>query len=488
MNPYSRLIPRLNGKELEERFGDYLGLVKKGVAGFIIFGGELETVSLRVRELQTAAPRPLIIASDLEQGLGQQIKGGTVFPPAMAIASAIRSQKSEAGSQKLLRDTFKAFAAEAKYAGINAILAPVLDINTNPDNPIIATRAFGEDADTVSFFGCEMINVLQQNGIAACGKHFPGHGDTETDSHISLPVIKKDLDSLVHNEFAPFQRAVSEGVDMIMLGHLSVPALDPSGIPASLSGRAVSYLRDRMGFRRLIITDAMNMGGIGQYTENEASLMALNAGVDIILHPSDPDSTASYLQQKDYFMSKTTSLSFPGLTGESRKALDARLRTSGMTCKEIDFAEHQRLSDDLAGMAVTTEGEKDVKITKPFMIILSEDKVEKGERLVNALKQRYAGFQYCSIFPGDDIPWALIPKDHDLIVSVFSQIKAWKGQTAGWLRKAIERLAGRSKIFISFGNPYVLRNVRNTPKINAFWDSASAQRAAAARLTSCDTT
>ena len=481
MNPYSRLIPRLNGREIEERFGYYLNLVEKGVAGFIVFGGELETVRARLAKLQAASHHPLIIASDLEQGLGQQIEGGTVFPPAMAIASALKSAQREEASS-MLEKIYTAFAKEAEYAGINTILAPVLDINTNPDNPIIATRAFGEDSDTVSLFGCEMIKVLQQNGIAACGKHFPGHGDTEIDSHISLPVIKKDLDSLEHNELVPFKRAIDEGVGMIMLGHLSVPALDPTGRPASLSGRAASYLRDRMGFRGLIITDAMNMGGIGRYTENEASLMALNAGVDIILHPSDPDSTASYLQQKDYFISKSTFLSFPGLTGESRKALDARLGTSGMTCKEIDFGRHQRLSDELAEMAVTVEGNIDLKITKPFMIILKEDKVEKGEHFVNALKQRYAGFQYLSIFPGDDIPWSAIPKDHDLIVSVFSQVKAWKGQTAAGVQRAIETLDGRAKIFISFGNPYVLRNARNTARIYAYWDSRSAQKAVAEKL------
>ncbi len=502
MNPYSRLIPRLNGAEVEQKFGYYLSLVRKGVAGFIVFGGEVETVRFKIEELQNASGHPLIIASDLEQGLGHQIEGGTVFPPAMAIASALTKKglKFQVSSSKLklLRKAFKAIAAEAKYAGINAILAPVLDINTNPDNPIIATRAFGEDPDTVSFFGAEMIRVLQENGIMACGKHFPGHGDTEVDSHMSLPVIKRDLSSLENRELLPFRRAIREGVSMIMLGHLSVPALDPSGIPASLSGRAASYLRDRMGFRGMVITDAINMGGIGQYTENEASLMALNAGVDIILHPTDPNSTASYLQQKYDFMSKTRFLSFPGLTGKSRKVLDARLRppgyelrgpaclsgrqASGMTCKEIDFTEHQRLSDELSAMAVTVKGEKDMKITKPFMIILSEDKVEKGERLVNVLKQRYAGFQYCSSMPGDDIPWALIPKDHDLIVSVFSQIKAWKGQTAAGVQRAIETLDGRAKIFISFGNPYVLRNVRNTPRIYAYWDSRSAQEAVAEKL------
>jgi hypothetical protein len=470
MNPYSRLIPRLNGREIEERFEDYLGLVKRGVAGFIVFGGELETVRAKVRELQAAAHHPLIIASDLEQGLGQQIEGGTVFPPAMAIASALRGAPGEEASSMLER-IYTAFAAEAHYAGINTILAPVLDINTNPDNPIIATRAFGEDPDTVSFFGCEMIKVLQRNGIIACGKHFPGHGDTEVDSHISLPVVRKDLHSLEHNEFVPFKKAVGEGVDMIMLGHLSVPALDPSGRPASLSDKAVSYLRDRTEFRGAIITDAMNMGGIGQYTEKEASLMALSAGADIILHPSDPDAVASYLIGKNC---RLDPLQIPPHSPLLKSGLDI----------PPDFASHQRLSDEVAEMAVTMEGENDLKITRPFLIILNEARDEKSGHFVNALKQRYAGFQYCCVTPGDEIPWSAIPKDHDLLVSVFSQIRAWKGQTAEWVRRAIETLDGRARLFISFGNPYVLRNVRDTARIYAYWDSRSAQTAVAERLLS----
>jgi hypothetical protein len=469
MNPYSRLIPRLNGGEIEGRFSYYLGLVKKDVAGFIIFGGELETVRAGVRELQNAAQHPLIIASDLEQGLGQQIEGGTLFPPAMAVASAIRSQKSEARRQKLLRDTFKAFAVEAKYAGINTILAPVLDINTNPDNPIIAARAFGEDPDTVSFFGCEMIHVLQQNGIAACGKHFPGHGDTETDSHISLPVIKKNLPYLEKNEFVPFKRAVSEGVSMIMLGHLSVPALDPAGIPASLSGRAVSYLRDGMGFRGLIITDAMNMGGIGQYSENEASLMALSAGVDIILHPSDPDAVATYLREKDC---RLDPLQIPPHPPLLKWGADI----------PPDFASHQKLSDELAVMAVTVEGGHNLKIEHPFLISLKEDKSAEDEYLRNALKKRYGDLKYCALYPEDEIPWSLIPAGFDLLVCVFSGTRAWKGRPVSWLRTTIESLVTRARIFVSFGNPYVIRSLRDVTGIYAYWNVGSAQEAVAEKL------
>lgn len=485
MNAYSRLIPRLNGKEVEERFAYYLGLVKKGIAGFIIFGGKLEAVRAGLSRLQASSDRPLIIASDLEQGLGQQIEGGTIFPPAMAISSALKKVPREKAAS-ILKELYTAFAKEAAYAGINTILAPVLDINTNPDNPIIATRAFGEDPATVSFFGCEMIRVLQRNGIGACGKHFPGHGDTEVDSHISLPVIRKDLSSLEHNEFVPFKKAISEGVGMIMLGHLSVPAIDPCGKPASLSEKAVTYLRKEMGFKGTVITDAMNMGGVGQYTEHVASLMALDAGVDLILHPSDPDEVAAYLSAKDHrarhvgkFMGDAPGISFPGLTG---KSLDARSRTSGMTLKEIDFTRYQELSEQLTRMSITNEGTEECKIEKPFLIILDDEGIEKGNHLIEALSRKYSGIGYCSVSPGQDISSTAIPENHALLVAVFSQIRAWKGDTAEWLGRAIRSLDGKAKAFISFGNPYVLRNVLNAPKIYAYWDSPSAQEAVAEKL------
>ncbi|MCL5024809.1 MAG: hypothetical protein M1497_15860 [Nitrospirae bacterium] len=469
MNSYARLIPRLNGTEIEERFGYYLGLVEKGVAGFIVFGGELETVRGKLRELQEAAGRTLIIASDLEQGLGQQIRGGTLFPPAMAIASALRGLRREK-SRDLLAKLYAAFAAEATYAGINTILAPVLDINTNPDNPIIATRAFGEDPDTVSFFGCEMIKSLQRGGIRACGKHFPGHGDTETDSHIGLPVIKKDLPSLEKEEFVSFKRAVTEQVDMIMLGHLSVPALDPSGAPASLSQKVISYLREKMGFDGLLMTDAMNMGALGGRDENEASLTALDAGADIILHPSDCDATAAYLKEKGWIPGDDPALSF-----------HKGIRSSAFTDSDTDFDGNRRFSGELARMAVAIEGRGYSTLKRPFILILIDERSEKGDCFVRAMKRRYLDIGHCFLVPGDAIPWSAIPADHELVAAVFSQVRAWKGRSE-WLSETIRTLEGKARLFISFGNPYLLRNVKTTTKIYAYWDSDSAQEAAAEKI------
>lgn len=462
---YCRIIQRLNGLEIEARFDYYLGLVEKGIAGFIIFGGELETVKSGLKELQKASKRPLIISSDLERGLGQHVNGGALFPPAMAVASAIRNIDKQ-GAALLLKRLFTAIALESGYAGINTIFAPVLDINTNPDNPIIATRAFGEDPETVSYIGCEMIRLLQENQVMACAKHFPGHGDTEIDSHLNLPVINKDLKALESLELMPFKRAIAIGVKMIMLGHLRVPAIEPSGLPVSLSARAVSYLRDVMGFKGLLITDAMDMGGLSEYSEDEASLMALKAGVDLILHPSDPDRTAAYLLRQNYLPQPL--------------ALDLPICNERLS---IDFSGHKRLSDEIAKAAIKVQG--DFKIRNPFLLMLNDDDNEKGMSFLTALRQRHPQISYCSVLPGEEIPLHKIPPDSGLIIAVFSEVRAWKGGTSLWLRKCLNELKDSASVFVSFGNPYILHNIEGkAAKVFAFCDYDAVQEDVAEKLIS----
>ena len=461
MNPYRRLIPRLNGAEIEERFDSYLGLVKKGIGGFILFGGDLETVRAGIRELQNSSRHPLIIASDLEQGLGQQVRGGTLFPPAMAIAAAVKAAGTDEPS--LPEKVYRAFAQEAGYSGINVILAPVLDINTNPKNPIIATRAFGGDRETVSSLGCAMIRTLQQKGIIACGKHFPGHGDTEIDSHVSLPTVKKDLIQMEKEELVPFQKAIHAGVTMIMLGHLSVPALDPSGTPATLSQRVVSFLRERMSFNGLVVTDAMNMGGIAGYGEDEAAVMALNAGVDLILHPTDPDRAAALIAERH--------CPVPPLDLDLPKIHEIL---------SFDFDEHRRLSEYLTRRALITEGKKVGQIKKPFVVILNEDREEKEFPFITAMMQRYPETAFCVLVPGQEMPWQNVPKDHEIVVALFSTVRAWKTADTVWLKRTLDDLSALAKLFISFGNPYLLHDLRNdSVKIFAFWGSEAAQNAVA---------
>ncbi|MBI5639979.1 MAG: hypothetical protein HZA17_06090 [Nitrospirae bacterium] len=470
VNYYRCLIPRLNGNRIKSEFPYYLSLVKKGICGFIIFGGELEEVRRYVGRLQHEATLPLVMASDLERGLGQQLSGGTNFPPAMAlgnISNKKRQKKEEAGKNlKLVRDGFRAVAEEALYAGINTIFAPVLDINTNPRNPIIATRAFGEDRETVSLLGCEMIKELQQAGVAACGKHFPGHGDTETDSHIGLPAVSQSLAFLKKHELVPFQEAVNKGVKLMMLGHLEVPAMEPSGIPVSLSEKAVSFLREKMNYRGIIITDAMNMGGIGRYSEEAASFMALEAGVDIILHPSDPDKTAEYLLKKGAAFDERRLNRF-------RKGLAAR-----PVSRRPAFYRHTQLSEALTEKSITVSGDFRLK-NRISLIILNDEKGRRGDVIAQSLRSRLPSMKVRTVTENKAALKIQPQDDISLVVAVFSETRGWKGGAGNWLYRHISDLKHIACLFISFGSPYLLDSVTDMPKIFAYWDSESAQKAVA---------
>jgi beta-glucosidase-like glycosyl hydrolase len=469
MHSYYRfLMPRLNGEEIGRNFGHYLSLVKKGVAGYIIFGGRLPEVRKHIGLLQKEAELPLIIASDLERGLGQQVKGGTSFPPSMALAQAAKkkSGRGAAYDLPLFRKACSAVAEEAAYAGINTIFAPVLDINTNPKNPIIATRAFGEDAGTVSLLGSEMIRTFQKRGIAACGKHFPGHGDTGVDSHISLPVIRRGLSELKKKELAPFREGIAAGVKMIMLGHLSVPALDPSGVPVTLSPKAVKFLRKNMGYGGIVITDAMNMGGIGKFPEEKASLMALEAGVDVILHPSDADKVASYLRARRVCLDTARLEEFRrGLPNPAEK-------------ERPDFRNNSLLAQSLTAKALTLSGRFHLK-KRPLLVILNDEDDERGTLFANRLKKGLRGLRVMRLNRSSGEAVLTLPEDAQIIIAIFSETRGWKGGAGDWLYKAFSGLAERADIFISFGSPYLLDAIEGAAKLFAYWDAPSAQEAAA---------
>jgi beta-glucosidase-like glycosyl hydrolase len=461
MEFYQFLVPRLDGDSVEGEFGRLLELVKKGVSGFIVFGGELEPLRECIRRLQEEAPLPLLIAADLEQGLGQQVRGGTLFPPAMALKEA--SKINGMPDPSALRPAFAQMADEAAYAGINTILAPVLDVNTNPLNPIICTRAFCETPEAVTSLGIEMIRTIQSRGVMACGKHFPGHGDTEADSHETLPVINKSIEELESLELIPFRAAVRAGVGLMMTGHLSVPAIDPTGTPMSLSARGMRFLRDNTGFRGIVATDAMNMGALVSYVEHGPARMALEAGLDLLLHPADPDSAARELEGSG------VRPPWERLSGFRKRLLPAP--------SESRPSFDPSLALELTEQGITLEGSLR-PLGNPFLLLISDDREEKGRELARAL-----GWRHAYLTAGAALTPGTIPPGCDLVVAAFSTIKAWKEDTTAWIRENIKRLSGTARVFISFGSPYILDDVGDGPaRLYAYWGSPEAQRAAANRL------
>jgi len=258
-----------------------------GVGGVIFLGGSAGELALRSQQLQAWAKMPLLLAADIEEGVGQRFSGATWFPPPMALGAIARHDAAKA--RHYAEQMGSAIAQEALAVGLNWVLAPVVDVNNNPDNPVINVRAFGDTPTEVSELAIAFIQGVQRHPVLSAAKHFPGHGDTATDSHLELPVLPHSQERLEAVELPPFAAAISAGVDSVMSAHLQIPALDPD-YPATLSRKVLTgLLRQQLGFDGLVVTDALVMGAItNRYGPNEAPVMAVEAGADILLMPLDP--------------------------------------------------------------------------------------------------------------------------------------------------------------------------------------------------------
>lgn len=263
------------------------GWLDLGVGGVILLGGSAAEIALRSQQLQEWAAIPLLLAADIEEGVGQRFAGATWFPPPMALAALAETDPGTA--EDYAADIGAATAQEALAIGLNWVLAPVVDVNNNPQNPVINVRAFGETPERVSQLATAFIRGAQRHPVLTTAKHFPGHGDTATDSHLDLPVLAHTEERLRQIELPSFAAAIAAGVDGIMSAHLKIPVWD-ARYPATLSQRILTgELRQRLGFEGLIVTDALVMGAIAnQYGTEEAAVLAVEAGADILLMPLDP--------------------------------------------------------------------------------------------------------------------------------------------------------------------------------------------------------
>lgn len=259
-----------------------------GVGGVILLGGSAAELALRTQQLQDWAGVPLLISADIEEGVGQRFAGATWFPPPMAIGAIARQNLSQA--EELAHQMGACTAQEARAIGLNWVLAPVVDVNNNPDNPVINVRAFGETPEQVIRLTTAFIRGAQAYPVLTTAKHFPGHGDTAVDSHLELPVISHNRERLNQVELPPFVAAIAAGVDSVMSAHLLIPALD-SQYPATLSPAILTgLLRQELGFDGLVSTDALIMGAIAKrYGIGEAAVLAVLAGADILMMPPDPE-------------------------------------------------------------------------------------------------------------------------------------------------------------------------------------------------------
>jgi beta-N-acetylhexosaminidase len=279
--------------ENDPQFRHLLYLVKQyNVGGVIIWRSDPYTVARSIERLQSVTTIPLMVMADMEWGTPMRINEGTTFPPNMAIAAT--------GSEEYAYQMGKITAEEARAAGVHVNFAPVMDVNNNPDNIIINTRSYSENPELVAKLGTAFIHGSQEHGVFATAKHYPGHGDTDVDSHLGLPTITASSEQLNKVELFPFKAAVEAGVKMVMVSHITYSAFPQmQGRPASLDPYFIEeVLRQQMGFKGLVVTDAMGMGGIAnQYWPGEAAVMAINAGNDLVLDSPNFESTYRFVVQ-----------------------------------------------------------------------------------------------------------------------------------------------------------------------------------------------
>jgi len=306
--PYGQVEAILSGLTLDEKIGQLFLVYFEGpilspslremitdyhIGGILLFGisGNIENPAQVARlvdsaQQQAVACRPglaLFVGVDQEGGPVVRLTvGSTVFPSNMAVGAT--------GSAELAALMADTTAAELKALGINVNLAPVLDVNSNPANPVIGIRSFGSSPEEVARLGTAMISAYKRRGVIATAKHFPGHGDTAVDSHVGLPIVNRSRDSLDTVELVPFRAAIANGVEAIMTAHIEVPAIEPSeGLPATLSARILDgLLRRELGFQGLIVTDSLGMNALNlPGGAAEAAVRAFQAGADLLAFGAD---------------------------------------------------------------------------------------------------------------------------------------------------------------------------------------------------------
>ncbi len=503
------VMPRLEGARLDEtRYLDQLTtLIQGGIGGFILFGGTVQHTPLRLRELQALAEIPLLISSDVERGLGQQLAGGTRFPGQRAVASAINRRSKK--DVELLDRMLDAVRTETRAAGIHAVFSPVVDVNNNPDNPIICTRAFGDEPEIVEWFGSRYITRLQKSRgtrdrseLLACAKHFPGHGDTDQDSHSVLPVIRAARARLNRVELPPFREAVKNGVGMVMVAHLLVPALDPEK-PTTFSKKTITaLLREGMEFNGLIVSDALDMGALAAtYSQEEIAVRAVEAGIDILLHPRDAlaaiNAVVSAVEQGRLTSQRISESVGRIMTAKTRLGL---MDTSAEKAVQIDYEEHRRIARELGQKALRVVSGDNKIFPLPrdggvaCFVLDDDNNTESGDAFVRAMRARCKNLLVLVLTPGSEMPESLVLDSINaaefVVMTVYSRISASKGHsgldTSLWdmvekIFEAVKAAQGKS-IVISFDSPYLLDRFKDADVRIAAYDRMDEIQQAAAEL------
>ena len=456
------------------------------------------TMAAFLNRMQKLAKVPLIVGADFERGASMRMTGTAPFPHAMAFGAA--------GDPELTRALGRATAREARAMGAHWVFAPDADVNNNPDNPIINIRSFSQDPAAVAEHVRAYIEGAHSdpaNKVLVCAKHFPGHGDTATDTHIGLGVVTADRARLDEIELVPFRAAIATGVDSIMTAHLSVPALEPEPIPATVSNKILTgLLRNELKFGGLITTDAMDMQGLTKmFPPGEAAVRALEAGVDLLLIPTNPKAAIEGVYQAV----RSGRLSAQRIDESVVRILAAKIRL-GLTKKRfvkledigdsIDTPEDEELALKVASQALTLAKNDNnllplAKTAKPCVYTLLPTRTSTaGREFQDEIRARAPGARLMILEPQwseSELLNYLEPAGgcDSLVVASWVSASAYRGSVdlgGNYPALMTQLLALRKPLaFISFGNPYLLRSFPEVTSYAAAFSTASPSEVAAAR-------
>lgn len=478
---------------------------RDGVGGLIMSLGSPIEVAAKVNYLQQRVKVPLLVGSDIEPGLGR-LEGGffsasypnagaaTVLPSNMAIGATGRVEDAEAAG--------RVTGVEARAIGIHMAFAPVVDVNNNPANPVINTRSFGEEPRAVSAMAAAFVRGVQSTGVAATAKHFPGHGDTDTDSHLGLPVIDVPRARLDTVELLPFAAVIKSGIAGMMTAHIALPNAYGDSVPATLSPRIMSgLLRDSLAFRGVTFTDAMTMEGLAKgYGIDESSVRAIEAGNDILLMPP------SVTKAIDAVVGAVQSgrISAARIDASVRRILELKLRTGAIARPIVSLEDlrdsvatpaHWATSNAIAQRAITLlrDSASLVPIAKTSSVMVltyaADGEIIAGSNFVAEVRAQGGRVRSARLSPhANDAELDSLVRDAQgvdrVIVYSFTRTLEGEGRLAipAQIAAFMARLSATGKlVVVAGGNPYQLRQIPQISTYMVTYGRGEALERAAAR-------
>jgi beta-N-acetylhexosaminidase len=455
---------------------------KYNIGGIVLFqGGPIKQVQI-VNRLQSAAKTPLLVCIDAEWGLGMRMDSVTPLNHQIMLGAL--------DDAILVRYYGWRVAEECKYAGIQVNFAPVVDVNNNPNNPVIGDRSFGEDKEKVALFGTQYMKGMQEDSVLACAKHFPGHGDVAVDSHLDLPVINKSLEQLDTLELYPFRKIINEGVGSVMVAHLYVPSIDntPNRATSLSINNVTGLLKNDLGFEGLVFTDALNMKGVAKFFPGgEISVQALMAGNDILCLPEDVGQTINAIMQAIAI----GKIAMEDINLKCKKVLIAKYLYGSANAKHISTTNIRYLLNygtnglkkTVAENAITLLNNEDTAFfpLRPNKKVKDLAYIGVGISADNAFSKRMKSDYNADVFYFDytagleRIPSTLeLLKKYKKVVIGLHNVGRYPANNFGLSSAGIElvnKLQQQTKsVLFVFGNPYSIKNFCNSTNLIACYE------------------